>query len=252
MSADLVSFYDTIDPAFMLGEKLFTELKEHGVSKKDIFEYKQATVSLLKAYARFHKVASSRVALLIEIGVPLGALTSRVVANLSLVPLDCHIAAQFDILCYRRYVDDIVIVAHSPKADEGLENTLRRFLPVLQDDDTVLRFDVTVLDRQGSEFQLQKAKIRIHHLEGVQGIDFVEAVAFDFAKTVSEGRSFIDSATFVENGVSHLIGASETTGSPLRVLREADRAHLERFALSTSLSSLERVSSLISHDEARK
>lgn len=252
MSADLASFYDTIDPAFMLGEKLFTELKEHGVSKKDIFEYKQATVSLLKAYARFHKVASSRVALPIEIGVPIGALTSRVVANLSLAPLDRHIAAQPDILCYRRYVDDIVIVAHSPKADEGLENTLRRFLPVLQDDDTVLRLNVTALDRQGSEFQLQKAKIRIHHLEGVQGIDFVEAVAFDFAKTVSEGRSFIDSATFVENGVSHLIGASETTGSPLRVLREADRAHLERFALSTSLSSLERVSSLISHDEARK
>jgi hypothetical protein len=36
------------------------------------------------------------------------------------------------------------------------------------------------------------------------------------------------------------------------VLRDADRARLERFALSTSLHSLERVSSLIGHEEARK
>ncbi len=251
ISADLASFYDTVDPSFMLSEALLTELEAHGASKDDVAEYKQATASLLKAYARFHEVASSRAALPIKVGVPIGALTSRVVANLSLAPLDRHIAAQPGILCYRRYVDDLVIVAHAPEGDEGVVATIRRFLPVLPGDDAVLRLDVNALDRAGSEFQLQKAKVRVHHLAGVPGTDFVEAVASDFAKAVSERRAFVDSSTLVGDGVSHLIRAGEAEGSPLRVLREADRARLERFALSTSLSSLERVSSLIDHDEAR-
>lgn len=251
MSADLASFYDTVDPSFMRSDTLLAELEEHGVSKEDIAEYTRATESLLRAYARFRKVASSRAALPIEVGVPIGALTSRLVANLSLASLDRHIAAQPGILCYRRYVDDLVIVAHSPEGDEGLVATMRRFLPMLPGNDTVLRLDVKALDREGSEFQLQKAKVRVHHLAGVPGTDFVEAVASDFAKAVSERRAFVDSSTLVGDGVSHLIRAGEAEGSPLRVLREADRVRLERFALSTSLSSLERVSSLIGHDEAR-
>lgn len=251
MSADLASFYDTVDPSFMLRDSLIAELEEHGASKEEITEYKQATASLLRAYARFRKVASSRAALPIKIGVPIGALTSRLVANLSLASLDRHIAAQSDILCYRRYVDDLVIVSQSPEGDEDLVTTMRKFLPMIPGDDAVLRLDVNALDRPGSEFQLQKAKVRVHHLAGVPGADFVEAVISDFAKAVSERRAFIDSSTLVGDGVSHLIRAGEAAGSPLRVLREADRARLERFSLSTSLSSLERVSSLIDHDEAR-
>jgi hypothetical protein len=69
---------------------------------------------------------------------------------------------------------------------------------------------------------------------------------------LSERRAFVDSATLVGDGVAHLIRAGEAEGSPLRVLRDADRARLERFALSTSLNSLERVSSLIGHEEARE
>lgn len=252
ISGDLASFYDTIDPSFMLSDVLLAELVKRGASKDDIGEYKRATASLLKAYARFQKAASSRAALPIKVGVPIGPLTSRVVANLSLAPLDRHIAAQPSILCYRRYVDDLVIVARAPEGDEGLVGTMRRFLPLLPGDDTVLRLDVNALGRNGSEFQLQKAKVRVHHLAGVPGTDFVAAVASDFAKAVSERRAFVDSSTLVGDGVSHLIRAGEAEGSPLRVLREADRARLERFALSTSLSSLERVSSLIGHEEARK
>ncbi len=256
ISGDLASFYDTVNPAFMLGDTLLTELEEHGASQSDIDEYERATKSLLKAYARFHKDASRRAALSIEVGVPIGALTSRVVANLSLTPLDRHVAAQPGLLCYRRYVDDLAIVAHAQEGDVGLVDTLRRFLPLLPllppDNDAVLKLDVGKMGREGCEFQLQKAKVRVHHLAGVTGIDFVAAVASAFAKAVSERRAFVDSSTLIGDGVTHLIRAGEAAGSPLRVLRDADRARLERFSLSTSLQSLERVSSLINHDEACK
>lgn len=224
ISGDLASFYDTVDPAFMLSDALLAELEGHAASKSDIDEYKRATDSLLKAYARFQKDASSRAALSIKVGVPIGALTSRVVANLSLAPLDRHIAAQPGILCYRRYVDDLVIVAHAPEGDQGLVDTMRRFLPLLPGNDAVLKLDVERLGRQGSEFQLQTSKVRAHHLAGVPGTDFVEAVASDFAKAVSERRAFVDSSTLVGDGVTHLIRAGEAAGSPLRVLRDADRA----------------------------
>jgi len=252
INGDLASFYDTVDPSFMLSDALLADLAKHGASQADIDEYKRATKSLLKAYERFRKDASKRVALPLKVGVPIGALTSRVVANLSLAPLDRQVAAQPGILCYRRYVDDLVIVAHAPEGDQGRVETMRRFLPLLPGDDAVLRLDVEKLGRKGSEFQLQTSKVRVHRLAGVPGTDFVEAVVSDFARAVSERRAFVDSSTLVGDGVTHLIRAGAAEGSPLRVLRDADRARLERFALSTSLYSLERVSSLIDHEEARK
>lgn len=252
ISGDLASFYDTVGSSFMLSEAFLAELVKHGASNDDIDEYRGATTSLLRAYARFHEVASRRAALTVHVGVPIGALTSRVVANLSLAPLDRYIGEQLGILCYRRYVDDLVIVAHAPEGDQGLVETMRHFLPLLPGDKAVLKLDVKKLGREESEFQLQTSKVRVHHLAGVPGTDFVDAIASDFAKAVSERRAFVDSSTLVGDGVTHLIRAREAEGSPLRVLREADRARLERFALSTSLRSLERVSSLIGHDEARK
>lgn len=251
ISGDLASFYDTIAPSFMLSEALVSELQAKGANRADIQEYKRATASLLRAYARYRSVASGRAATPINIGVPIGALTSRVIANLSLATLDRHVASRPGVLCYRRYVDDIVIVARAD-GERGHVETLQQFLPLLERNDHVLRLDVDALDRVDSEFQLQTKKVCVHNLAGFPGVDFVEAVASDFANAVSERRAFVDSSTLIGDGVSHLIRAGKAEGSPLRVLRDADRARLERFALSTSLRSLERVSSLIGPEDARE
>lgn len=251
ISGDLANFYDTIDPSFMLGDQIVAELRATGATADLINDYLVATNSLLRTYKRFYEVASTRAGTPIKVGVPIGALTSRVVANLSLSPLDRHITSHSEVVCYRRYVDDLAIVARAGDERDPVE-IMRRFLPLLGGEDEILRLDVSALHRDGSEFQLQKRKVRVHHLAGVPGADFVEAVASDFAKALSERRAFVDSSTLVGDGVSHLIRAGNTEGSPLRVLREADRARLERFALSTSLRSLERVSSLIDRREGRE
>ncbi len=252
ISGDLASFYDTVEPSFMTSEQFVDALFAKAAQQGNVAEYRRATASLLRAYERFREESSRRAAARIKLGVPIGALTSRVVANLSLAPLDRHVLSQPGVLCYRRYVDDLAIVAKAGDTERGLVDTMRQFLPLLDGDDDILRLNVDALGRSGSEFQLQKAKVRVHHLAGVPGTDFVEAVASDFAKAVSERRAFVDSSTLVGDGVTHLIRAGEAEGSPLRVLRDADRARLERFALATSLYSLERVSSLIGHEEARK
>ena len=79
--------------------------------------------------------------------------------------------------------------------------------------------------------------------DGAQNARTSRAIALDALDALDAGGDGGD-------GVTHLVRADEAEGSPLRVLRDADRARLERFALSTSLQSLERVSSLIDHEQA--
>lgn len=251
-SGDFASFYDTVAPEFMMSEEFIVKLEAASGDEFDVDGYKQATSSLLRAYDRFRQEGSRRSGTAIDTGVPIGALTSRLVANLALAPLDRHIASIPSVLCYRRYVDDIVIVARAANTRGGTIEVLREFLPLRDSPDNVLRLDVEQLGRPGSDFQLQRKKIRVHHLADIPGMDFVEAVASDFSKAVSERRAFVDSATLAGDGATHLVRAGEAAGSPLRVLRDADRARLERYALSTSLRSLERVSSLINRQEARE
>lgn len=252
LNGDLASFYDTVDPSFMLSPPFIARLRQHDAKNSDLKEYQHATASLLRAYERYRREASRLGGIPISMGIPIGALTSRVIANLTLAPLDAHISALPGVNCYRRYVDDLVVVAKGADSNESLLDTIKRFLPLADSQDGILRLNVSALERDGSDFQLQLTKVRVHHLAGVPGTDFVDAVASDFKSAVSERRAFVDSATLVGDGVAHLIRAGEAEGSPLRVLRDADRARLERFALSTSLHSLERVSSLIDHEEARE
>lgn len=253
ISADLASFYDTVDPTFLLSKGFIRQLRDVSVDKFAVEAYEVATTSLLNAFRRFQAQASGRIGIPVTTGVPIGALTSRLVANLALESLDRHIAGRPGVLCYRRYVDDMVIVARERSADkaESLLNVLRTFLPIKSTIDDTVRLDCDELSRPGCDFRLQSKKVRVHHLAGTPGTDFVDAVASDFASLVSERRAFVDIATLHGEGAGHLIRARQQAGSPLRVLRQADRAKLERYALSTSLHSLERISSLVDGQEAR-
>jgi hypothetical protein len=209
ISGDLASFYDTVAPKFMLDDNLIEDVRSSATDDFDLDAYRHATRSLLMAYERFHVEASRRAGTKIDIGVPIGALTSRMVANLALAPLDRYISNRPGVLCYRRYVDDLVIVAKCDGKTGERANILPLFLPTKEGPDGVHWLDVETLGRAGSEFQLQNDKVRVHHLAGVAGTDFVNAVKSDFQKTVSERRAFVDSAILLGDGVTHLVRAGE-------------------------------------------
>lgn len=249
VSADLASFYDSIDPSFLLSESFVTALKSS--QAVDIDAYRHATESLLAAVARFREVASKRLGLPVSTGIPIGSLTSRLVANVALATLDTHVEGIDSVLCYRRYVDDLVIVA-KVDGEVTVDSALSAYLPILESKDDILLLDSSGLDRAGSELQLQRRKVRVHQLRGEPGQDFVAAILADFDRLVSRSKAFVDSTSLLQNGAMHLIRAGGGEGSPLRVLRDADRTKLERFALSTSLRTLERASVLVSLNEARE
>ena len=253
LSADLASYYDTVDPSFLTTDEIASRWAEGGASDgADSGEYLTATESLLRAYQRFRAEGARRMGLPMDSGVPIGALTSRVVANLALRTLDSRILGNEAVVCYRRYVDDLAIVAKGLEPS-GVDEALGLLLPLVRDgaDDPVVGFDCASLNRPGSEFQLQKAKVRVHQLHGIPGREFVDAVSADFDRVVSRARSFLDSTALLRNGARHVVRAGQSEGSPLRALRDADRARLEKFALSTSLHTLERVSALVERKQAQ-
>ena len=250
VSADLASFYDTIDPSFLLSTNFIESLAT--LTPDEELSYRRATQSLLCAYERFRAKASARLGVPIATGIPIGSLTSRVVANVSLTTLDEYIAGQPNVLLYRRYVDDLVIVANAPDSVTA-DSAIRSLLPVQAGNGSEsLHLDVGVLQRPGCEFELQRRKSRVHYLSGKSGEDFVGAVAADFDRLVSRSHAFLDTATLAGNGASQFVRASVGESSPLNVLRDADRTRLERFALSTSLRTLERASVLLDHDESQR
>lgn len=256
VTADLASFYDTIDPNFLLDSDFIRDLARSSATNGIRFvrtSYERATVSLLEAYEAFRKELSRGTGLPCNTGIPIGAITSRLVANAALATLDLHVRQRNDILCYRRYVDDIVIVARARRdsSPRSKQEILRTYFP-LRSINNVVSLDCDQLGRPGSDFHLQDRKIKVHYLSGAHGLDFLDAVESDFARIISEGRSFLDLSTVLDDGVSHLIRAGQEQGSPLRVLRDADRARLERYALNTALRSLERIAELTDREVAQQ
>ena len=57
INGDLASFYDTVEPSFMLDQRLVSRLQEHGMDQAAVDDYMRATASLLRAYGRYRKEA---------------------------------------------------------------------------------------------------------------------------------------------------------------------------------------------------
>jgi hypothetical protein len=116
--------------------------------------------SLLRFHSDFHRAAQRKTGLNVHVGIPIGALTSRLIANLALDSLDRQIESRSDVICYRRYVDDFVLVAHSRRDDRSdFSEILSRFLPLSSATaDEKLSLDVSSLNRAGSEFSCNAAR----------------------------------------------------------------------------------------------
>ena len=250
LSADLASFYDTIDAGFLVDDEFVSNCHEAS-GDLDTDAFLTATQSLLESHHQYRINAARRTGLEWSIGIPIGALTSRVVANLALASLDHFVENLKYTICYRRYVDDIVVV-YFPAVDasDALTDSITAVFPVVDSTSESIALDVCALKRPKCQLKIQKEKTRAHRLSGVQGTGFLQSIRDDFCQLVSERRAFLDTSLFLEDKALKLVSACKVDSSPLRVLRDADRLHLKHFALSTTLASLERASSLLDPNAA--
>lgn len=170
ISADLAGYCDSLDLSFLVGDHFLFNLQESANLLNrpfDVSEYRSATESLLRFYAEYRNLARRLTGLEWKTGIPIGALTSRLIANIALSTLDAYLEQNHNVGCYRRYVDDFVIVARVDESEElrSANSILERFLPRLVnrgDDRHPFRLDSDRLQRQGSEFSIQTKKCRVH------------------------------------------------------------------------------------------
>lgn len=256
-STDVVSFFDSIDPAFLLDRAFIARVRTAASRLGRRFSarrYRVATLTLLAAFARFREQRRAFGVTDPDVGVPIGALTSRLVANAALAPLDRYIQRQAGVALYRRYVDDIVIVSRLSRRDRApatKEAVLARVFPRYSGDEQAGRF-VVPLTR--ASFRLKRSKTRIHDLEGAAGIEFLGTVAQSFALVTSERRALFGNIDTLEKEIEalELFDREVDGGDHIPRLRDADRFTLRRFMATAFVRALERCAFLLDHREAAR
>ena len=251
VSGDFTSFYETVNPAFMIADEFIQKVAHHASKSNLPFDqaaYRTATQSLLNYYSRTTALCQTNCGTSHTTGIPIGSLASRLVGNLVLLTFDDRIRQNPRVVSYRRYVDDFVIVARSltPRDDEvqALEGLIPGFVHGTGQDDDKMFVRGRDIDRPGSDFSLQRRKIRAHSLHGQHGHKFLDAVRSDLSSLVSGLRSFVDESFYGRHtSISPLRLSREA--QTVRVLREVDRPKLDRLAMTSRLATLDRISRMI-------
>nr|WP_254626648.1 reverse transcriptase domain-containing protein [Myxococcus sp. CA039A] len=251
---DLASYYDHIDPSFLIEDSFVAEVRQAALAQKILFipqDYLNATRGLLDAFARFRALVGKTIGVVPEIGIPIGALTARLISNLALCNLDKSIAERPDIAHYGRYVDDILIVQLPGKATAKTQaEQISSLLPLASANPSGTHHTLSdnVVRRSGSLFQIQAAKLRIFELRGTQGLEYLGAVENELEHVSSERRRFLDPRS---EQLQHVVSASPGT-EPIRALREADALSIRKFAVGAICEKVVTAAAMLSREESRK
>ncbi len=232
---DLTSYYDNIDPTFLLDDAFVEVVTKHASAAGVPFDqtaYRQATESLLAGFSMFRSKVAKVVGVKRARGIPIGALTSRMIANLALAELDGAIETMTGVRYYARYVDDLLIV-YQPGDEQftTAKDFVAKFVPLDVDASTDERLIAhsDLLGRAGSSFIIQAKKLRVFDMRGEHGLKYLNAVEAEMARVSSERRRFLDPwAAELDQTVM-----ASPNAEPITALREADALSLRRLAVST-------------------
>lgn len=252
IALDLTSYYDNIDPTFLLNADFIADIedaaKRHGQSYSSN-EYVSATTGLLEAFSRFRREVRRVVGIESKIGIPIGCLTSRLIANLALAKLDRRTAMDPSVSFYGRYVDDIILVMDPGRTDiTAALAVIERSLPVDRNrsTDKKIVLDESLLQRPGSSFAVQHRKLRIFDLKGEEGLEYLGAVAEELNRASSERRRFLEPA---DDAADRAVAASSNV-EPITALRDADALSLRRLAANTICAKVVTSAAMLAREEA--
>jgi predicted amidohydrolase len=241
-SLDIASYYDNIDPRFLTSQPFIKSVEKQAAVRNVTFdsaEFVRATKTLVAAFRRYYALCQASTGLPVTRGIPIGCLTSRLIANVALSTLDDRVAAQSEVKYYARYVDDVLIVA-TPKRSipRSSRSIASRFLPIIsrRPKQTDALLDASFLQRPGSEFRLQDSKVKGYVLRGASGRHFLSTIERDVRQIASERRAFLhpDGLGTDSPFASLIVGSDQK--APVQVLRDVDRLKVERYAASVAVS----------------
>lgn len=252
ITLDLTTYYDNIDPSFLVADDFITSATAAAANAGvpfDADEYRDATQGLLRSFGRFRAKVRQVVGVERDRGIPIGALTSRMIANLTLVELDKAIQAVPGVRYYGRYVDDILLVYEPGEQQyDDARTVVELFVPLDKVASTEKRLtaDAGALGRAGSSFVIQTKKMRVFDMKGTEGLEYLKAVEAEIRRVSSERRRFLDPwAAELDQTVM-----ASPNAEPIRALREADALSLRRLAVGTVSDKVATAASMLDRDEA--
>lgn len=257
VSTDVANFFDSLDPGFLLTKRFKKQLAAAASDHArpfDTDEYDLATRSLLRQFRNFRRMRTQFGSVDTDAGVPIGSLTSRLFGNAVLAGIDSAIQKQAGVVCYKRYVDDIVIVKTLTQSETiaTRSDALGPLLPEFLESETVSSFRDPITR---CKFTIKNEKTRIHLLEGTAGIDFLSAVQQAFSVVTSERRALFGDIEKLEQEVDNVVdlfGGRTDQMERIPRLRDADHYLLRRFVATTVVKGLQRAAVLLDRENAQQ
>lgn len=231
---DIRSYYDRIDPNFLLSREFVQRLMRH-TEAFDEKGYRLATRSLLAKFSEFRRrVAAVAGQPAGELGIPIGAISSRLIANVALAGLDRAVPKNRKVRYYSRWVDDVIVVLDGDSSGGGMKALAAELLPLTAPGpgETSVILSNQKLECGASHFEIHPDKARIYLLEGEAGRDFLNVIRADLGRLVSAKNAFAE----LKGNQDILALASARSGDGPEAFHGMDELRVRRFATSVLIS----------------
>lgn len=271
LTADLRSFYHSVDPSFLCSSRFLELVNERTNSiygdNLDANEYKMQDedwiftaqiVKSFKAWAEHHKALFPGEE---PIGLPIGPGATRIIANLVLLGFDQFIERNLQPLYYGRYVDDVFLVMRDGIALKNAEELWDR-IEKLSCEDSVgncriqresenetedeqvcrLYLDYDCKNKQSnprSNLRFAGKKQKVFFIEGVAGKALLDSIEHQIRLNSSEWRHLPDLPKFDHDIHADYLVANHDESESVDNLRKADRISIRRLRFALHLRDME-------------
>ncbi len=266
-TADLRSFYHSLDPSFLKTEsfrdlvnKIFRQKAENTPSKKlellseNDWHFTSQIADSLRNWSALHqeKLPDGK-----PLGIPIGPTASRIVANVILLAFDQFIENDFQPLYYGRYVDDLFLVLRpTPEIKSGNDvwERMAKLAKISSADCSLERIQegsesIWKVDlgydreakskRSRSEIKFSGEKQKTFILEGLEGKALIKIIKRQIRANSSEWRNLPEIPKFEEDIHLNCLIADADATEPSDSLRKADRISIQRLRFALHLRDIE-------------
>lgn len=190
---DIRSYYDSIDPRFVLDPDFFTGLRDDPRPPDGFFEMTRWLIDIHASWRDDVGVCIPGMPQSLgQRGLNIGSTFARVLANLALSHLDRAVADQRHVLFYSRYVDDLHIVTGAANATSRAVEVLAGVVPIVRAGGDAPGLDETELRLPNSRLAMQMRKLSVEVLQGAAGLEHARGMLEADAVVASEHRLFPD------------------------------------------------------------
>lgn len=230
LTTDISAFYHNLSPRFLLSAEFRNALGVQSLSRDDETLTK-LVVKMLEKWAESTPLTR---------GLPVGCSISSVIANLALTLLDRKLGTASNLICYGRYVDDIIFAVENVDKFSEEEEFVKWFCNVagnitVEDNELVYNHKLISLERP-AKLAFNKKKTKVFFFAGEEGIGFLDCLREQIRRRGSEWRALPELPDDPLELVRSIVAITDRHGVEVEKLRQAEEVSIRRAAFAMKLS----------------